>query len=81
MIEKEYAKALWDLALEENKCELFRDYFATCNCALSILQSLSKPNAHSNPWILHIAHFNHIILHQKVTSKNKTRNLTESMKK
>ena len=27
MLEKEYAKALWELAVEENKCELFRDYF------------------------------------------------------
>lgn len=27
MLEKEYAKALWELAIEENKSELFRDYF------------------------------------------------------
>ena len=46
MIEKEYAKALWDLALEENKCELFRDYFAICREVLKndeYMQIMSSP--------------------------------------
>ncbi len=34
MIEREYAKALWELATEENKGELFRDYFAATKAAL-----------------------------------------------
>ena len=34
MIEREYAKALWELALEENKSKLFRDYFAATKACL-----------------------------------------------